>query len=451
MSYKSSKWFLLTLAMITTSLVTLYLSFFALGQDAPHNRDLAEMPSKGRVVPPSRTAMPPELADRAEIQTQKFLEFFKTQTQQLMPLGFFAMAHDMENVAVLSRLRRHGINLAHLYGSVQDVEHALADLRAAEKAGIGVLQNLPRAYMTTRGADFWQRHISALAGNEQILVWYLPEEVKPEEIGSLSRIANIIRATDTQKRPLMTYLADSEPAYLRKVSDIADVIILGAYPSLYMPRPRADIKCRIDKAYQSGVPVVVAALESLKGRRNWTRPKDVRCDAYLALISGAKGIMWYGYYYAKSRTQLMDAILQVATQLNGPMRLGEVLLLGKETTSLACELMKGPKLAPPASAYEKDWQKKKLFKHYDSIQWTARKHKGNLYIFAVNIAQRLVSGPATDDGGLSYNLTARFGPLSSNASEVEVIGEERTIIPVTNYFSDTFKPLAVHIYKVALE
>lgn len=234
------------------------------------------------------------------------------------------------------------------------------------------MQNLPDKYLATRGREFWQQHITALAGNDQILVWYLPEEVEMENLDKLEQIGNIIRATNTKHRPLITYVSDSDAEYLKRVSGIADAVVFGAYPSYCMPRPRADIKRRIEKAYESGVPVVIAALEALEGRRNWTRPKDIRFDAYLSLISGAKGIMWYAYYYAKPRAELLEAVLDMATELNGPENLGEVLLLGKEPKSLQCRLLEGPRFSPPASAYEQDWEKKNEFKQYDSVQWTAR-------------------------------------------------------------------------------
>jgi len=424
---------------------------FASQQNTSQNTSIAKSQHQEHQVPPSSPPIPPELIKQAQAQTQEFLKFFKTPKQQFMPLGFFAMAEDMRNIDILSKLQERGINFVHKYGSVQRVWHAITDLRAAQVANIGVLQNLPSAYVASHGTRFWQDHISALAASNQILAWYLPEEAKPADIPKLKQIADIIRTTDSMKRPIITYASQANAEYLRRVAAVVDVLVFGAYPSLYMPRPRADIKRRIDTAYESGAPVVVAALESLKGRRNWTRRKDVRFDAYLSLVSGAKGIMWYGYYYARSRPKLVESILEVAMELNGSMQLGEVLLTGEQPTSLTCTLVEGPAHSPPTSAYEENWQANNTFTRYDSLQWTARKHKGALYIFAVNAAQKVVSGPATDDGGSSYSVTAKFGPFNSDSSKVDVIGEERSITPSLGYFSDSFLPLAVHIYKIPVD
>jgi hypothetical protein len=215
-----------------------------------------------------------------------------------------------------------------------------------------------------------------------------------------------------------------------------------------MPRPRVDIKRRIEKAYESGVLVVIAGLEALKGRRNWSRPKDIRFDAYLSLISGAKGIMWYGYAYAKERPGLMEAVLDVATELNGPEHLGEVLLLGSKKVAVECRLLNGPAFSPAASAYEE--KDEKILKRYDSIQWTNREYKGHLYIFAVNTAQKVETGPATDDGGAEYMVKVKFGPINAAFSDVRVISEQRQIKLSDGCFVDTFDPLGTHIYKIKL-
>jgi hypothetical protein len=428
------------ITLISVGLFVLIVCVFCSGENAGD-----------KFIPICKPRIPAETIEKTEAKSQMFLSFFKTPTKQLIPLGFYAMAADMRNLEVLKALNRRGIILFHKYSSEQDIREALGDLQSAQEAGAAVLQNLPDKYLRTKGAEYWQQHIAALAKNNQILVWYLPEETKAKELDKLEQIGNIIRATDTKHRPLITYVSDSNAEYLKRVSGITDALVFGSYPSLYMPRPRADIKRRIEKAYESGVPVVIAALEALEGRRNWTRPKDVRFDAYLSLISGAKGIMWYAYYYAKPRAELLEAVLDVATELNGAEGLGEVLLSGKEPNSLKCILLDGPALSPVASAYKQDEEKKNNFKQYDSIQWTAREYGSYLYIFAVNTAQKVETGAATDDGGAAYAVKVKFGPISSSFSKIQIIGESRTKEMLNGYFEDTFEPLGTHIYKIKLD
>jgi len=324
------------------------------------------------------------------------------------------------------------------------VDKALADLRSAREAGAAVLQNLPSKYLYTRGSRYWQQHISSLADNEQILVWYLPEETKAEILDKLEWLGNIVRSTDGKKRPIITYVVNWRVKYLKRVNSIVDAVVFGAYPCYYGTLPRIEVKRRIEHAYKSGVLVVIAALEAFKGKKDWPRPKDVRFDAYLALLNGAKGIMWYGYAYAKQRPQMLEAILEVATELNGPERLGEVLLLGKEPRSLSCRTVKGPAYFHDDYVYGTRFRKPKL----SSIQWTAREYEKYLYIFAVNTAQEV---GAVDDGGKACTVEVEFGPVSSVSSEVHVISEGRTISLSDGYFVDSFEPLGTHIYKVKID
>jgi hypothetical protein len=419
--------------------------------------------TSGDYVNISQSQLSKDLAVEQSKRLQHILSFFKTPTKQFMPLGFYAMTTDIRDVNLLQTLHQRGIILFHVYDGTQSIESALKDLQAAREAGVAVLQNLPRmyidrskpiyhatenAYFNAKEIEYWQQYITALAGNDQILVWYLPEEAKENELDKLAQLSNIIRATDAKHRPLITYVNISEAEYLKRASGIADALIYGTYPCYYAPLPRIVTKHKIDWAYKCGVPVVIAPLEALKGKFNWVRPKDVRFDAYLALISGAKGIMWYSYYSAKPNAELVEAVLDVATELNGLESLGEVLLLGKEPNSLHCVLLGGPTLSPPTPVNKEEGTG---FIQYDSVQWTAREYKNYLYIFAVNTAQKVEEGAATDDGGAAYMIKVKFGPISSPSSKIQIIGESRVVDLSDGYFIDTFEPLGTHIYKVKLD
>jgi len=454
------KYRLIVLALIAISLLPIALCTFCFGRKAEGEKDAGSSEAGGRLIPISQLQMPVELAEEVEIKSQAFLKFFKTPTQQFIPLIFSAMVHDIRDSEKLEALRQRGIILFHKYAGRQSVENAMMDLRSAQKAGVAVLQNLPRTYLDKSKAiynatdsphlnakeiKFWQRHISALAGNGQILVWYLPEEAKAKELNKLEQIGNIIRATDDKKRPLITYVVNWRAKYLKRVNSITDAVVFGFYPNYYGVKPRIEIKRRIEHAYKSGVSVVIAALEAFKGKAGWPRPKDVRFDAYLALISGAKGIMWYCYAQAKQRPQLLEAVLEVATELNGPERLGEVLLLGKEPRLLGCKTVKGHTYFHDDYIYGTSVRTPLKL---SSIQWTAREYEKYLYIFAVNTAQEL---GAVDDGGKACTVEVEFGPVSSVSSGVHVISEGRTINLSGGYFADSFEPLGTHIYKVRID
>jgi hypothetical protein len=397
------------------------------------------------IFPQAKQRLSEDLLDKANERTKWFTSFFKTPEQQMMPLGFFAMTEDMRNVNVLKNLREKGILMVHLYSRKQTVKDALGDINAAKSAGISVLQNLPSEYLKTGSSLFWQEHISQLAQQQQIIAWYLPEETNAEDFPWLRSLADNIRKTDSSHRPLITYYENGSINYLQQAIEIVDVSVFGAYPTMTPWRPRADIRKRIDRLYESGCLVGLAALEALQSREYFTKPEYVRFDAYLSLISGAKGIMWYSWNQARQSSRLSDAIFDVTMELNGTQKLGEVLLDGQELPDVRCRLVRGSSYAPAASAYENKSSDKREV--YASLQWTTRQYENSLYIFAVNMNQA-VGGYST--GGREYSLEVKFENLPVVIKQAEVISENRTVYVREASFSDSFNPLEVHIYKINL-
>ncbi len=396
------------------------------------------------IIPDSKIQLPSEFEKESREKTENLLRFFRAPGQQFLPLGMYAMVYDMTDVEKLKQLQEHGINLSHKYLGRQTVRSALKDLRAAKEAGIGVMQNLPWVYLKTDDPSFWPNHISGLVDNRQIMIWYLPEEIKPKDLGYVKRIAEIIRQKDPYQRPIITFVNNYVPGYWEKHSTFVDALALGIYPA-YDSGPRAGTKRAIDKAYSVGVPAVISALEVWEHKGIRTTPKEARFDAYLALISGAKGILWYSYNDAKKYPELMEAVFQIASELNGPDKLGEVFLNGKTPSSIKCRLLSGSPYAPPACAYEN--RNRKIKRVYSSLQWTAREHEGYLYIFAVNMNQKL---GATDHGGEDKAVTVRFEKLLSVNDNVKVLFEDRQLTIKNNSFSDSFDPLGTHVYRLKI-
>jgi hypothetical protein len=72
----------------------------------------------------------------------------------------------------------------------------------------------------------------------------------------------------------------------------------------------------------------------------------------------------------------------------------------------------------------------------DPVAVTARRHGGATYVFAV----RMEASPA--------QATVRVRGLPDGA-RVEVLGEDRALVPRGGAFQDTFGPYAVHLYRIA--
>jgi len=74
------------------------------------------------------------------------------------------------------------------------------------------------------------------------------------------------------------------------------------------------------------------------------------------------------------------------------------------------------------------------------ISALAKQHEDELYVFAVNYDERLV------DTKVSFAVDGLPA-----GKEVAVVDEARTIRPGAGWFTDSFEPLDVHIYRIAVE
>ncbi len=397
------------------------------------------------IIPMSKAMIPDNIKEKAENNTKYILKFFNTPEQQMLPLGIYAMVEDMRNVRVLKELRSNHINFVHKYFSAQTLESALKDLAAAREAGMPVMLHLPKKKIR-EGRAYWENLISGLVDDQQLLLWYLPEEIGLDKVSYIKPIAKMIEQKDKFNRPLITYLDNYVEGYWESVSEITDALIFGLYPILYSDCPRINCKRVIDKAYQVGVPVVFKSVEAYQYKGRWTTPKEVRCDTYLALISGTKGIIWYCYAQARNNQKLMNELYKLGEELNGEKRLGEVILTGDKNVDITCRLLKGDKYSPPATAFEN--RNRKIKRLYASLQWTARKYKNSLYIFAVNVNQKV---DKNDHGGEEYAVEVSFESKDFSDGDVTLISEGRILEIQKNKFKDKFFPLETHIYKVELK
>ena len=123
-------------------------------------------------------------------------------------------------------------------------------------------------------------------------------------------------------------------------------------------------------------------------------PATVRAESWLALVGGAHGL---GFFPIGWTGQVSGALAQV----------------GHDIESL------GPVLLAPAAPVTAE----------APIEATARSFGGASYVFAVNPTYAPVTA----------TIRAGDRPL-------EVIGESRTVKPKNGAFTDTFAPLAVHLY-----
>jgi len=288
----------------------------------------------------------------------------------------------------------------------ENVWGSLGEIEALDAAGRNVLlsppRNEPRAtpdetlrrYQAIKAADPDRPVFMTLTGN------FHPFFQKWNETQRTSLYPAYLRAADVVGYDIYPIYGWNKPEWIHLVADATELLA-----DMAAPRP------------------VYAWIETSKGGQ-WTGPlekqKDVtpahiRAEVWMAICRGATAIGYFTHVWKPSYRQFgvpeenCRAIRQVNEQIS---RLTPALLSPE-----------------PPPKVEIDGGDVKLCA-------MARRHEGRTYVFAVNYDERPAKAEAT----------IRVEGLPAGA-EVEVVDEARTIRAQAGSLTDTFEPLAVHIYR----
>jgi hypothetical protein len=341
---------------------------------------------------------------------------FDQETARLdfFPLGLYDVHPDE-----FDKVKASGFNMVHQYDSSQSLADAKAYLEAAKTAGLKVRQNMPSRYLYAND-EFWVEWVTTLSAYDALAWWYLPEE--PTNHAAIARLYRIVHQYDPQHRPAVTYFGDISG--LADWCDVVDIIMVGSYVE-YHQVPRASMKAAIDAARKACPSRVVIGVPQFFDGSVWGEtpghptPHAARCDAYTALIAGAKGLDWYSYALGNGLTALWEELQEITHELN---ELNPVLLSPDATQTITVSVISGPATSPETDDHV-----------YDSIQILQKGERGT-YLFASNLA--------TD------TVVAEFRGLSPDVIAVEVLYEGRRIAVSDGSFRDSFAEAEVHIYRV---
>jgi len=223
------------------------------------------------------------------------------------------------------------------------------------------------------------------------------------------------------------------PEYMKGL----DIVAFDIYPGIHQYKKAAGKYWTVAKGvrqlveWAKGAKTVWVDIEAMKPRLDHS-PHSFKAEVWMSIIYGAQGINYYVHQNASGRlpipsieasvfedaemlkafTATNKLMTSLATVLNSPTVAGGV----KVTSSVpASEEVAAAGLDPVAAA--------------------VKAHAGATYLFSV----RMENSPA--------KATFQLKGLPAKAT-AEVIGEGRTIQITAGRFSDEFKPLAVHIYKI---
>ncbi len=268
--------------------------------------------------------------------------------------------------------------------------------------------------------------VKARMSHPALLGWYIVDE--PEGIGKASadvaeELYRLVKETDPQHPCSMVTMSPTAAGLYR---DGTDIMWVDPYP---IPHAPADTVGKVTAG-------AVAAVE--KDKPVWVipqafdwgiwrdgkflvegvhRPTDAeeRCMTYLALVNGAKGIIYWAFL--GSRYSILDYPEHWAymKKLAGEMRTLTPALL---TPSVTGVLKTAPADAP--------------------LDTMLKRVAGQWYVFAVN----------RNPQSCSARITL---PKALKAKTAEVLFEKRSVGVAGGSWKDDFKPLDVHVYRLAAD
>lgn len=253
-----------------------------------------------------------------------------------------------------------------------------------------------------------------------LLGWYLVDE--PEGIGRADfevtrEFYQIVKETDTEHPCSLVIMG---PRAARDYRDCTDIMWIDPYPIPHSPVTYVtDCVSGAVQAVEKDKPTwcVPQAFDWSvwkTGKVNEVHrptPDEVRCMTYLALVHGAKGIIYWTHtgskYYIRDYPEHWQAMKRLAGELR---TLSPVLL----TADVAAKLIVAPEGA--------------------TLDTMVKQLKDATYVFAVNHSSQPCRA--------TFRLSTGVGP------KAEVMFEDRILDLQKGSWTDDFKSLQVHVYRI---
>lgn len=353
-----------------------------------------------------------------------------------------------------------------------------ARLAAAEAAGmsypfkVGLDMNFhakpPDRPLALTPAEIRERimiQVAGVAHRKSICWWYLtPEELRPwrkNEMQYLAAATEAIRAADPLDRPVWMYEPNHrDAASLEITGRHLDIIGKGFYTNLAGYRDhRVWVRWSMEQQTRA-----IDALAKLDGRRrvpivmpelcadpedpadDHLIPRWTRHDVYLGLMTGGKGVaIWSLFPRGEVRRTWRiwyDSYAHVATELTGPLQLGQVFLHGREDDLLQVSILDGPKELPLTKGARNrletnttsETEKQAAPVTYPALCVRQLEHEGATYVFLCN---------SSSTGTIKFRST----PFPADASVHDVFAY-RAVDSGRNTLYGWLGPLEVRCFRI---
>lgn len=340
--------------------------------------------------------------------------------------------------------RRSGWNMAHRYRFTPSF------LETVAAGGMLALAELPGKSMPLPEFEAAPT-IAALAKSERVAWWNFPEERRYWIAGEMALVVNYAKWTrkyDPKRRPNYMYIPGHYDAEdVQKYVPYLDVVSASVYTK-HARKSQAWVRWRMETTlkgidlahsnvgpnYLNGEKTPVAVLELFHGKgQEIMRTEEAYHSFWQSIVSGAKGILIFSYWHKRDHPALEKSwqmYNKAATEITGSEQLGSMLLYGYKLDKVSFQITAGPIRTNDFTPYGR---KKPL--SFPSIDLLAKVWNKHIYVIAVNSAEQPVS--------------VRLTGLPKTTTQATVLFENKTVPVTYGALSTNFKPLGVHIFKIA--
>jgi hypothetical protein len=218
------------------------------------------------------------------------------------PVGFMGPADE----EMFSQVAAGGFNAVYEFRSVQEIDEAEDFLNQAGTVGLHVIQNMPvcRAYDAPNplceGVDVWDeaewaQFISTLATHENLVAWYLPDEIDDDQ--AAANLYECVHRYDPRGRPVFGNPGTYQQSIINLFPAFTDFLWATGYPN-HREEPRALVTyaMKLDANAYSGTDTRSGAIlqffdsAEFGGNGGYPTAHELRADSYQAIIGGATGL-----------------------------------------------------------------------------------------------------------------------------------------------------------------
>ncbi len=350
--------------------------------------------------------------------------FLTVEGKPFFPVGLYTIqAKEGSHDTVMEESRQAGFNTTVFYAYTVDTITPLLD--AAARHGLRAFVYPADPYHVRENTATREEligEIRARMHHPALLGWYVVDEPEGIGVASVQTVRNyyqLIKETDPSHPCSLVIMT---PGAAANYGHSTDIMWIDPYPVPYNPVtyvsecmdgarasvPKDKPVWAIPQAFDWSV-WKTGAIDKI----HRPTPEEERCMTYLALVHGAKGIIYWAHtgskYYIHDYPEHWAALKKIAGELRD---LSPVLL----TTDSPLKASLSPRTA--------------------TLDTMVKELDGRTYVFAVN------REPASTQARISLKG-------AKAAANVEVLFENRTLPASRNGWTDQFGPLEVHIYRLA--